>query len=258
MTALLGLFFGLMFGSFLNVCIHRIPREESLVRPRSRCPGCLAPIAWFDNIPVLSWLLLGGRCRSCGTRISARYPLVELLMGLLTGGLAWRWGGFWPWLAACVLAAGALVVLSFIDYDTFFIPDVLSLGLVALGVAAAPFNPWFDGGLLARLGASLFGGLFGFLLTWGLAEAGEWWFKREALGGGDVKLLAGVGALLGWQAVFSSLMLGSLAGSVYGGALLLSKKADRHSAIPFGPFLSLGALVNLFQRLGPLDLLLTR
>jgi leader peptidase (prepilin peptidase) / N-methyltransferase len=247
---------GLALGSFLNVVIYRMQSGESLVWPGSRCPHCGAPIAAYDNIPVLSWLVLRGRCRRCAAPISGRYPLVETLMGALTLALAWRWHGSGFWLAVSVIACGMLVALSFIDFDTFYIPDVLSVGLVVLGLAAAPINPWFQGSLASRFGLAFIGGLTGLGLSWAVAVAGEAAFKKEALGGGDIKLLAGVGALLGWQAVLSTLMIGSMVGSVYGIALLALGKVERQGAIPFGPFLSIGALVNLFQRLGPLDILL--
>jgi leader peptidase (prepilin peptidase)/N-methyltransferase len=248
--------FGLCIGSFLNVCVYRMPKGGSLVRPGSRCPHCRKPIKPYDNIPVLSWLILGGRCRNCRKPISARYPLVELSMGVLTAALCWRWEGRWIWLATAVAAAGMLLTLSLIDFDTFYIPDVLSLGLVALGLAAAPFNPWFEGSLLERWGASVFGAAAGLGSMWLLAWAGEKIFKKEALGGGDIKLMAGVGALFGWQGAFSTVMIGSCAGTVYGLTMMALGRVGRRDAIPFGPFLSMGAAVNLFARLGPLDFLI--
>ncbi|MFI5360563.1 MAG: prepilin peptidase [Elusimicrobiota bacterium] len=242
--------FGSVYGSFLNVVIHRLPREESLVRPRSRCPRCAAPIAWFDNVPIVSWLILGGRCRRCRKPISARYPLVEAATGLLAAALWRRWALAPVWTAAAALACGALLAIALIDWDTFLIPDELSLGLVVAGVLASPLNPYLAGaaGWTAVL-SSAWGAVFGFATGWAIAALGEWMLKKEALGGGDVKLLAGVGAWAGVTGAFDCLMIGSLLGSIYGVRLLLAGKAKRSDPIPFGPFLAAGAVFNFFRLL---------
>lgn len=238
---------GSVFGSFLNVVIHRLPREESLVRPGSHCPHCRKPIAWHDNVPILAWLALGGRCRHCRKPISARYPLVEAVVGALAAGLVWRWPGMPVWAACATVACGALVAVALIDWDTFLIPDELSLGLVVLGLLSAPWNPAYAGASwpLALWWAGR-GALAGFLMAWAIAAVGEALLKKEALGGGDVKLLAGVGALSGATGAFDCLMLGSFAGSIYGVRLLLKGKATRSDPIPFGPFLAAGAAFNFF------------
>ena len=240
---------GSVYGSFLNVAIHRLPREESLVRPRSRCPRCKAPIAWFDNVPMLSWLVLGGRCRRCRKPISARYPLVEAATGVLAAALERRWTDAPAWVAAAALACGALLAVALIDWDTFLIPDELSLGLVASGLLAAPLNPYFSGPWWVSMLWSLFGAACGFAMAWGIAELGEFMLGKEALGGGDVKLLAGVGAWAGAAGAFDCLMIGSLVGSLYGVRLLLAGKAKRSDPIPFGPFLAAGAVFNFFRLL---------
>jgi leader peptidase (prepilin peptidase)/N-methyltransferase len=242
--------YGGIYGSFLNVVVYRLPRGQSLVRPRSRCPRCSAPIAWYDNVPVLSWLVLRGRCRSCAAPISARYPLVEAATALLSAGLARRWDGAPAWIAAAALASGALLAVALIDWDTYLIPDELSLGLAAAGVLCAAWNPYFAGGDW-RMAAwwSLRGGLLGLALGWGLAAAGTAAFKKEALGGGDVKLLAGVGAWAGAVGAFDCLLIGSLLGSIYAVRLLLSGRARRSDPIPFGPFLAAGAVFNFFRLL---------
>ncbi|MBI4345542.1 MAG: prepilin peptidase [Elusimicrobia bacterium] len=240
------LLFGLVVGSFLNVCIHRMQRDESLVHPRSRCPRCKKPIAWYDNVPILSWILLGGRCRHCRKPISARYPLIELLTGTLFAALAWRWEGQPLWAAAAAAACGALVVVAFIDWDTFLIPDVLSVGLAVGGVLVSPINPILGGSAAARIPAALVGAAAGFALCWGIAAFGEWVFKKEAMGGGDIKLLAGVGAWTGALGAFDCLIVASLLGSLYGGALLARRKVKRQDPIPFGPFLSAAAVANFF------------
>ena len=242
--------FGSLYGSFLNVVVHRLPREESLVHPRSHCPRCKAPIAWHDNVPVFSWLILGGRCRRCRKPISARYPMVEAATGLLAAALERRWSGLPVWIAASAVACGALLAVALIDWDTFLIPDELSVGLVVGGLAAAPLNPYFAGGAWWQPPAwSLFGAACGFAMGWGMASVGEWMLKQEALGGGDVKLLAGVGAWAGAAGAFDCLMIGSLLGSVYGVRLLLAGKAKRSDPIPFGPFLALGAVFDFFRLL---------
>jgi len=241
---------GSVYGSFLNVVVHRLPRDESLVRPRSRCPRCRAMIAWYDNVPVLSWLWLGGKCRRCRKPISARYPLVEAAMGLLAAALRLRWADAPAWTAAAALACGALLAVALIDWDTFLIPDELSLGLVVSGLLAAPINPYFAGSSWwAPVLWSAYGAALGFAMGWAIAALGEFMLKKEALGGGDVKLLAGVGAWAGAAGAFDCLMIGSLIGSIYGVRLLLSGKAKRSDPIPFGPFLAAGAAFNFFKLL---------
>ena len=242
--------YGAVYGSFLNVVVHRLPRGLSLVRPRSRCPHCAAPIAWHDNIPILSWLWLRGRCRSCRARISPRYPLVEAATALLAAGLARRWAGAPAWIAAAALACGVLLAVALIDWDTFLIPDELSLGLAVAGVLAAPLSPYFAcGDWRLSVWWSLRGALGGMALGWALAWGGEALFKKEALGGGDVKLLAGVGAWSGAVGAFDCLMIGSLLGTIYAVRLLLSGRARRGDPIPFGPFLAAGAAFNFFRLL---------
>ncbi len=241
---------GSIYGSFLNVVIHRLPREESLARPRSRCPRCKTMIAWFDNVPIISWWVLGGRCRRCRKRVSARYPLVEAATGLLAVALERRWADEPAWVAAAALACGALLAVALIDWDTFLIPDELSLGLVVSGLLAAPLNPYFAGSSWWEpVLHSLLGAACGFAMAWAMAALGEFLLKKEALGGGDVKLLAGVGAWTGATGAFDCLMIGSLIGSIYGVRLLLAGKAGRSDPIPFGPFLAIGAIFNFFRLL---------
>ncbi len=242
--------YGAVYGSFLNVVVHRLPREESLARPRSRCPRCLAPIAWHDNVPILSWLALGGRCRRCRVLISVRYPLVEAAAGVLAAALQWRWPQSPAWGGAAALAAGALLAVALIDWDTFLIPDELSLGLLAAGLLAAPLNPYLAGhGWGPALWFSARGALTGLAMTWGTAALGEFLLKKEALGGGDIKLLAAVGAWTGATGAFDCMMIGSLLGSIYGVFLLASGRARRADPIPFGPFLAAAAVFNLFRLL---------
>ncbi|MBI3289032.1 MAG: prepilin peptidase, partial [Elusimicrobia bacterium] len=143
---MLSFVFGSMYGSFLNVVIHRLPRGESVVSPRSRCPRCRKPISWYDNLPVVSWLLLRGKGRCCRKPISARYPAVEAVVGALAAALWLRWDGAPVFAGASALACGALLAVALIDWDTFIIPDELSIGLALSGLLFAPFNPYFDAG----------------------------------------------------------------------------------------------------------------
>ncbi|HEY6104418.1 MAG TPA: prepilin peptidase [Anaeromyxobacteraceae bacterium] len=240
---------GAAVGSFLNVVVARLPRGESLVRPRSRCPSCRAPIAWYDNVPILSWVLLGGRCRTCRAPVSFRYPLVEAL-GALAALLAFQRHGLSLPAAAELAFAAVLLALAFIDLDTWLLPNALTWPLLAGGViaAAAGLGP-------APLGASLWGAGLGFAAFAAVAWAGARVFRKEALGFGDVWLLAGIGAWLGARALLPVVLLASLQGSLVGIALILAGKATPgpgaapqdawvppKNAVPFGPFLALGAL----------------
>ena len=242
--------FGLLFGSFLNVCIYRIPREKSIVWPPSSCPGCNARIKWYDNIPVLSYVWLLGKCRNCKQPISLQYPTVELLTGLLTFLFVWRLG-ISVWTFVVLAAVYALIILSVIDLEIMIIPDRFSLGLIGLGILFAWSNPnfagiWWQKELASLLGAGV--GLFGTLAS---ASRGTWMFKKEAMGGGDIKLMGGVGALLGWEGVITTIIFASFLGLVYALFLIIFKGKKGGDAIPFGPFLSLGALINLFYLVKP-------
>src|SRR5205809_544605 len=208
---------GACVGSCLNVCIHRLPQDESVLRPASRCPRCATPIAWRDNIPLLSWLLLGARCRACRTPIPARYPLVEAATGALA---VLALVGFGPSAAAAVafLFTAALLLVTFVDFDHRFIPDEVSLPGIAVGVGAA-FLPRGVGPLDALAGAVLGGGVL-----WAVAWSYEHLTGVEGMGFGDVKLLAMIGAFLGWQAIPAVLVVASLTGSLAGLALIFTRR----------------------------------
>lgn len=233
--ALLGAF-GLIVGSFLNVCIHRLPRNESLVWPGSHCPSCGKPIRWFDNVPVLSYALLAGRCRQCRTRIPLKYPLVELAtLGLF---LAHYWAlGWQPLLAVRLLFSAALVVLFVIDLEHQILPNRITLPGVAAGLLASVF---FEPGWRDSLLGILLGG--GLLLA--IAEAYFRVRREEGLGLGDVKMLAMVGAFLGWPQVLVTLVLSSVAGSLVGIALVVAGRGTMKYALPYGTFLALGAAAS--------------
>ena len=245
--------FGAMLGSFLNVCVWRLPRGESVILPASHCPGCGKPIAWYDNVPVLSYLALGGRCRHCGMRISLQYPLIELVVGLV-------WAGAVLWFGLSVDALGAALLttlalgIALTDARHYTIPDEFSLG----GLGAGLLLSLAPGGL--RFVDALLGAASGFALLWVVKTAGDWALARglikgeeldqvleegekpTSLGLGDLKMMAMVGAFLGWRGVLLTAFLGSLSGVVIFVPLLLLK---RRAPVPFGVFLAIGAVVTV-------------
>jgi leader peptidase (prepilin peptidase)/N-methyltransferase len=254
--------FGACIGSFLNVCIHRIPADESVVTPGSRCPRCATPIAWYDNVPLVSWAVLGARCRACSASIPVRYPLVEAAAGGLAVLALVRFGAT-PFAAVAFAFTAALLLVTVIDLDHRFIPDEVSLPGILVGLAVS----LLPGGLgpVDAVGGVLLGG--------GLLWAVAWGYERltgiEGMGYGDVKLLAMMGAFLGWQAIPAVLIVASIAGSLVGVALIFARgggvagrrvrrrlglralgpfvqRAARRTEIPFGPFLALGAFVALY------------
>ena len=226
---------GLVTGSFLNVCIYRLPRKESVVWPGSRCGSCGRSLAWFENVPVLSWVLLGGRCRSCRASISAMYPAVELVTALIFGGALWVYG-LQPILLVRLVFVCMLVVLFAIDLGHRILPDAITLPGIVLGVGASVVLP--PGVRDSLLGAALGGGLL-----WAISEGYFRLRGREGLGFGDVKMLAMIGAFLGWPQTLLTLFLASLAGSLAGVWLIVSRRGGMQSALPFGTFLAAGALV---------------
>jgi len=231
--------FGAVIGSFLNVCIFRLPAETSIVKPSSRCPYCRHPIRYYDNIPIISYILLGGKCRDCGGKISWRYPLVELITGLLSLLLFIKFGLTLKFLAFFIFTA-VLIVITFIDLDHQIIPDVLSLPGIPVFFLAAVFIvklPWME----ALLGLLIGGGV---LLT--IALVYELISKREGMGGGDIKLLAMIGGFLGWKSLIFLLLFSSFSGAIIGVAAMIIKKQDTKYAVPFGPFLSAAAVAYIF------------
>ena len=240
--------FGALVGSFLNVCIGRIPNGESVVVPPSHCPKCKTPIAFYDNIPLLSYLFLGARCRSCHERIAARYFVVELLMALLSLAL-FGWFGFTFSFFVSFVFVATLIVISFIDLDVRIVPDVISLPGIVIGLIFSTAGYFFfrDGfGVIPSPASSVMGILIGggFLLA--TAWAYEKFTGVEGMGGGDIKLLAMIGAFLGWPSIPITLFIASLLGSVVGITCMLLTGAGRRLALPFAPFLCTGALLYLF------------
>ena len=231
---------GAALGSFANVVIYRVPKGESIAHPGSRCPSCAIPIRWYDNIPIISYLLLRARCRSCGAPISIRYPLVEALTGLLFAGLVWR-AGVGATTLVLALFCWALVVITFIDIDHRIVPDVISLPGIVCGFAAS-FLPGFPRPMHSLIGIAAGGG-FLFLILFAYEKI----MKDEGMGMGDVKLLAMIGAFLGWQALPVTILVASITGTVTGMAFAIARgEPVRKFPVPFGPFLALGAVTYVF------------
>lgn len=251
--ALIATVIGAMIGSFANVAIYRVPRGESLMRPRSRCPRCGHVIRARDNIPVLSFLLLGGRCRDCGAPISWRYPVVELITAVLFLGV---WRAFGPSLGAvrAALFGVLLIVVIFIDLEHYLIPDALTYPAVAVGLLLALLEgiPFLGGGqhlgtretVVRVLSPSM--GAFASALGAGLFFLAIVIASRGGMGGGDVKLAAAMGAFLNWPGILVALFVSFMGGGLIAVTLLLARARGRKDPIPFGPFLALGGLVALF------------
>jgi leader peptidase (prepilin peptidase)/N-methyltransferase len=237
---------GSCIGSFLNVVIHRLPRQKSLLWPASHCPTCRHRLSPLDNVPILGWLWLQGRCRYCKTSISPRYPLVELL----TGGLfvvAWFSWGFSPATLTAWLLVSWLIPLALIDLDTLTLPNALTrsgviMGLVVSGLGAIALGQPLIPTLVGRVGAAVLGLWLFTLISWG----GAFLLGQPAMGGGDGKLAAMLGSWLGWQGLLVSVFLACFSGAVIGGGAIALGKLQRRQAMPFGPFLVLGALASLF------------
>ncbi len=237
---------GSIFGSFMNVCIYRLPRDQSIVFPPSSCPRCGSRILWYDNIPVFGFLMLGGKCRCCKEKISPRYPVVESVTGLLAVLLFFKFSVSVTFFAMFLFCA-ALIVVTFIDLEHRIIPDEISLPGIVLGFILSFFieNMYLPGEILSwkesLLGIAAGGGSL--LLV---ASAYQLIARKEGMGGGDIKLLAMMGAFLGWRAVPFIIFLSSLAGSAVGISLMLARKKDSQLSLPFGPFLAFGALMFIF------------
>ncbi|MDA8239103.1 MAG: prepilin peptidase [Nitrospiraceae bacterium] len=234
--------FGLVIGSFLNVCIFRIPRNISIVFPSSRCPSCNHPIRAWDNIPVISYMILGGRCRHCGAKISLQYPFVEALNAFFYVAVFCRYGFGWE-SAVYALFCSSLLVITFVDLEFQIIPDRITLPGIVIGIVAGsllmpdPFMRTTPLGYEASVIGLLSGGGFFYLVAV---------LSRGGMGGGDIKMMAMVGALMGWKTVMLTTFLGSLTGSIVGIFLMIFKGRGRKTKIPFGPFLALGAVITLF------------
>jgi len=240
---------GLVFGSFANVVIYRLPKGKSIVSPGSQCPSCGKNILWYDNIPLLSYLLLKGKCRFCKVKISPRYFVVELITGLLFLSLYFKFGLTVNLLIYAFFVL-CLLIMGFIDIDTYLISDVIVLPGIVIGLLCSIFfrgmhyeltgieSIWYSfTGILTGCGILIF-----------LAMIGRLLFKKEAMGGGDIKLLSMIGAFLGWKSVFITIFFASLLGTVISLTLIGLKKKKMEDYVPFGPYLGLGAIIALFYK----------
>lgn len=253
--------FGLLVGSFLNVVIHRLPKimeqewhsnclelqgkeapettKYTLSKPRSACPKCKHQISALENIPIVSYLLLGGKCKGCKTKISVRYPFVEALTGMLIGLVAWEFGYTSTTLFAWAFTF-ALITLTFIDFDTQLLPDDITLPLLWLGLLFNLNNGFVD------LQSAVIGAVIGYLILWSVYWAFKLVTGKEGMGYGDFKLLAAIGAWFGWQLIPAVILLSSLLGAIIGISLIVFRGKEGNTAIPFGPFLALGGIAALF------------
>ncbi len=231
--------FGAAVGSFLNVCIHRIPLGLSIVSPASRCPACARPIRYCDNIPIASYMMLRGRCASCGSPISLIYPFIEILTGLFAASLFARYGlsaDFFVYFAF----VSALIAVTFIDLKHQIIPDVISIPGAVAGLALSFFVPSM------KALNSLLGIILGAGVLFAVAQAYYLFAGKAGMGGGDIKLLGMIGGFLGWKGVIVTLLIGSFSGAIIGSAFMFIFRKDAKYPIPFGPFLAAGALVYLY------------
>ena len=239
---------GLAFGSFANVCIYRLPKSQSIIWPGSYCPECKKPIKWYDNIPIISYFILKGKCRNCKKPISPRYPLVEFLTGLLFYLAYWKFGFNFSLFIHLILIL-SLIIISGIDFQTFLIPDIIVIPGIILGILFSFIYPKMFG--MERINSFLYslkGAACGAAILFFLGFLGKIIAKKEAMGGGDIKLLAMIGSFLGLKSVFITLLFASLIGTLITLILVLMGKKKIEDYIPFGPYLSVGAIVSIFWK----------
>ena len=234
---------GLLFGSFANVVIRRLPYGNSIITPASHCQKCLIPIKWIDNLPVISFLLLGGKCRNCKTKISFEYPVVELLTGIYFLTVYLFFGLTYFFFISVVLGL-TLIIISFIDLHLRIIPDILTVSLLIFGLASSFFNPVVSFSFFNSLKGALFGGVFLYLVAFFGAKI----YKKEVMGGGDIKLLAAGGSFLGLQHIFMALLIACFIGGITGLILILIGNKKKSDFIPFGPFIAISILIVFFIR----------
>ncbi|MGC9070722.1 MAG: prepilin peptidase [Elusimicrobiales bacterium] len=238
--------FGAIIGSFLNVVVYRSINEISIISPPSFCPFCRKPIRWYDNIPIVSYILLSGRCRDCGSKISLSYPAVEFISGFITLVSFIRWWDIdiWWFLGSCLISY-LLLVASVIDIRVMMLSDLFSYLVAFLGVVFSFSNPMFSGSIYDRIISSFYGIICGAGLMYLLLFFGKMIYNKDAVGEGDVFLLGAIGSVVGSKGIFDVIFISSLIGSVYGISFILLKKASRHTPIPFGPFLSFACMVKM-------------
>ncbi len=239
LTEFLVFIFGLCIGSFLNVCIYRLPQSKSIVHPRSMCPNCGTLIRFYDNIPIFSYIALRGKCRQCKVSISFRYPVIEFMSGILAVGILIKYGIAFEAVIYYTFVS-ILLVITFIDIDHQIIPDVITL----------PGIPIFFAASFALPEVTVVQSILGILIGGGSLYLVAWLYhlltQKEGMGGGDIKLLAMMGAVIGWQGVLFTIFMGSAVGTVSGLLLMLKRRKTMKLAIPFGPFLAMGGMAYIF------------
>ena len=250
MDILIATFFGLLIGSFLNVCIYRVPLKLSVTEPaRSFCPVCGTQLSWYENIPVFSWLFLKGKCKHCGAKISGQYPLVEILSAAFAAG---SFLTFHDLLTATLVYAlsATLIVITFIDLEHKIIPNAISYPGMIIGFIFGVVSEFTSGIMLYPFTQGALDSLLGFLLGGGFFYViGEGYYlvtKRDGLGGGDIKMMGMTGAILGWKSIAPTIFIGSVAGAIIGVAIMILTGAGKRLEIPFGPWLSLGVIIYIF------------
>lgn len=248
--------FGLTVGSFLNVCIYRMPREESIIKPRSHCPQCKKLIRWYDNIPLVSYIILGGKCRYCNKRISFQYFIVELLTGTLFVLFYNNFGLTVTSIIYAVFVCG-LIVATFVDFNFRIIPDEINIGGIILGLIVSFIYPYLHStnNHLLGLYRAFLGIIVGGGIIWITGVIGDFIFKKETMGGGDVKLLAMIGAFLGWKIAILTFFIAPVLGAVVG---IIIKLKTKSSLIAYGPYLSIASIIALFWNDAILGWLLLR
>lgn len=237
---------GISFGSFANVIILRLPRKQSILRPASYCYYCNKKIRWFDNIPIVSFIVLGGKCRWCNKRISFRYPCIELLTGLMFVFTYIHFKATPVSLLFFLIFNFFLLCIMVIDLEHYIIPDFFSVGMIIIGIVFSPWNTFIGSQHFLNIARSFGGCIAGGLLLLIVAVVTEKILKKETMGGGDIKLVAGIGAFLGWKGVFYSIFTASIIGSIVGFMLIMLKIKRKSDPIPFGPFLSIGSYITVF------------
>lgn len=249
MTEVFIFILGTFFGSFANVCIRRIPYGKSIIKPSSHCPKCLLPIKWKDNIPVISFLILGGKCRNCKTKISFEYPAVELLTGLLFFIGYLKFNISFNLLIFLILSV-FLIIISFIDMHLKIIPDILSVLLLVTGIILSPLNPVVSpaSSIIGKIAGSFSGALAGGVVLYFIAFIGFKIYKKEVMGAGDIKLIAAGGSFLGLRNIFAALILACFIGGTTAVILVILKRKKLSDFIPFGPYLSVSILIIFFVR----------
>ena len=255
MIELIVFILGACIGSFLNVIIYRTEKEISIINPPSFCPKCKKEIAWYDNIPIISYLILGGRCRNCLAKIDIQYPIVEFLSGFITLIFYMKWKNNPAWLLASLLISYLLIVVSVVDFKTMMLSDLFSYLIALIGVVSSFSNPLFEGDILFKIKQSLIGIITGAGILFSLMFIGKKIYQKDVMGEGDIFLMGAIGSFVGFKGIIDVLVISSLLGALYGVSLIFLKKLNRFSYIPFGPFIAVGAIIKIYSNLTILNLL---